>query len=121
MANAKAEIVLEPPMKQLSDLADWFRQMGYEVTELNKTIKIGRVHVELFPPLGCIDEPAWRGPVVDPGDRPWRYGVSGYINALWGATVVDTREDVLEWLSGNPIIDKLIGALEYNVKHRANW
>lgn len=66
-----------------AELANFLRNNDYEVEESEGKLRVNDCVIEFFP-----------GP---------KYGVSGYIGMLGGADVLNTHDEVLEWLSGRPL------------------
>jgi hypothetical protein len=103
-----AEKQLVPPHSQLVALAETLRGKGHVVEEeKDGTLKVGRVLIELFPPKGCVPETGVEEPFEDAGDRPWRYGISGRIGMFGGADVLNTPEEVLQWLTGVRVCERI--------------
>ena len=69
--------------QQAAELASFLRNNDYEVEESECKLTVNDCIIEFFP-----------GP---------KYGISGYVGKYGGADVLESREDVLEWLSGRPL------------------
>lgn len=103
-AEGQAGFVL--PQNQLDDLAWFLQQEHYVVEKLHGSIRVNTIEITLVPPFGCVEgEGDCRAPLEEPGNRPWRYCMSGFMGQLWEAEIFDTQEDVLKWLTGNPLMD----------------
>lgn len=66
-----------------AELARVLRERHYEVEEKDGKLTVNDCAIEFFP-----------GP---------KYGVSGYVGSMGGAKILDTCDEVLEWLSGRPL------------------